>query len=53
MRYLITIPNEAPFLTNWYSFENNYIQGMVIYDLNKLTYSTDGKRFVVIDFDHL
>jgi len=53
MQYLITTPNDPPFLTNWYSFENNYIKGMVVYDLINYTYSTDGKIFNPITEDNL
>jgi len=53
MRYLITIPDLEPFLTNWYSFENNYVSGMVIYDLYNSTYSTDGETFTPLKEDSL
>ena len=53
MKYLITSPEQEPFITNWYSFENNFIEGMIIYDLQNWTYSTNGKQFIDILQDHL
>lgn len=53
MKYLITIPQQPPFLTNWYNFENHFILGMVVYDLHNFTYSTNGKQFNDIPQDHL
>lgn len=53
MQYLITMPDEPPFLTNWYDFPNNFVEGMVIYNLTNFTYSYDGKTFIDIPEDHL
>ncbi len=53
MKYLITVPGEEPFLTIWFDFENDFQDGMVVYDLFKHTYSTDGINFKEIEFDRL
>jgi len=55
MRYLVTIPNFHAFLTKWYEYENHWDdgKGMVIYDLQNLTYTTDGKDWHPIEQDHL
>lgn len=49
MRYLITFSDGSyPFFTKWYDYENHYTEGMTIFDLSLLTYSTNGKDFVEI-----
>lgn len=53
MRYLITQPNQHPFLTDWYSFENNYVPGMIVYDLARFMYTPDGFNWISIKQDHL
>lgn len=53
MRYLITHPENEPFITEWYDYENNYEKGMVIYDLVKFYFTTDGKTWKEINQDHL
>ena len=52
MRYLITTKDEHPFLTNWFDYENNYVEGMVIYNLRLNLFTTDGKNWREIYFDH-
>lgn len=51
--YLITIPNEPPFVTTCYDFTNNFVDGMVVYNLITKQYSYDGKTFIDIEIDHL
>lgn len=51
MRYLITGTGE-PFYTNWFSVENNYSPGMIVYDLSEDTYY-DGDTWKGIEYDHL
>ena len=55
MRYLITITDEEPFLTDWYSNENHFVNecGMVVYDLYKMVYTDDGNTWKDIPEDHL
>lgn len=56
MRYLVTeMDGFSPFLTNVYDYENNWDDriGMVIYDLQNLTYTTDGKTWMPIEIDQL
>jgi hypothetical protein len=55
MRYLITTANNPPFFSEWYDFENhfNLEVGMTVYDLVKFKFTTDGKTWTDIHFDHL
>jgi len=55
MRYLITIKNGEPFLTKWFDPKNNFNAdlGMIVYDLVKNKYTTDGKKWDDIEIDHL
>ena len=55
MRYLITITDEEPFMTDWYSNENHFVNecGMVVYDLYKMVYTDNGKTWKDIPKDHL
>lgn len=53
MRYLITTIEETPFLTEWFEPENHFSEGMVVYDLYKNKYMTDGKTWLTIEYDHL
>lgn len=52
MNYLILIEGEA-FYTNWYDFENNYVPGMVVFNLLTHQYTTDGAFWEDIEQDHL
>ena len=52
MRYLIYKDGEA-FYTKWYDYESHFIYGMVIFDLAKHTYTTNGKNWNSIEDDHL
>lgn len=52
MRYLITTIEESPFMTEWFIPENNFSQGMIVYDLYKNKYMTDGKTWIDIEYDH-
>lgn len=53
MRYLITTNTEPPFLSYRYEPENDFNAdiGMVVYDLIKLLYTTDGVTWIEIDED--
>lgn len=55
MRYLVTADSYEPFMTNWFEAENNFNAelNMVVYDLNTYTYTTDGKTWHKLNFDHL
>mgnify|MGYP003425763136 FL=1 len=55
MRYLITMTEEPPFFTNWFSYENNWADGtgMVVYDLFQSLYTTDGKTWEPVETDEL
>ena len=55
MRYLITTNIQKPFLTEWFEPENHFNAEveMVVYDLIKKKYTTDGKTWKRIKIDHL
>lgn len=52
--YLITFPTkgpkEEPFLTEWFDIENNYVEGMVVYDLKNCMYYK-GEKWIDIEHD--
>ncbi len=52
MQYLILYEKKA-FYTNWFDAENNYTNGMIIFDLINHTYSTNGKEWNEIKEDQL
>lgn len=52
MRYLIQPLNEEPFFTNWFDIENNYEQGMIVYDLQGFLYY-NGECWKTLEFDTL
>lgn len=52
MHYLIYY-NGTPFYTNWFTVENNYVDGMVVFDLLNHEYTNDGKEWKEITEDHL
>lgn len=53
MQYLITLKDNEPFVTNYYDYENHYIDGMTVYNLLNYTYTTDGINWDGITEDHL
>ena len=56
MRYLITTKEiQSPFLTDWFEPENHFNSdvGMIVYDLHKNQFTTDGKTWKEIEVDHL
>ena len=59
MRYLITTnvlkSGQFPFLTNWFNVEKDFNSEieMVVYDLEQLRYTSDGKNWYNIEIDHL
>lgn len=53
MRYLVTSTNFLPFLTHWFDAENNFSEGMTVYNLIVKTYTTDGINWKDIKHDHL
>lgn len=53
MRYLIQPLNQEPFLTNWFDWENNYNEGMTVYDTINWTYTKDGNNWLELEIDHL
>ena len=55
MRYLITTNDQTPYLTDWFDAENHFNAevGMVVYDLAKGIYTTNGEKWEQIEEDHL
>lgn len=55
MRYLITYADtHPPFLSDRFEFENHWTErfGMVVYDLQKGVYTTDGKTWIELAKDN-
>ena len=52
MKYLILHDGEA-FYTDWFSVENNYIPGMVVFDLVADVFTDDGNVWHQIGIDYL
>lgn len=52
MKYLITGFGE-PFFTNWFSIENTYSPGMVVYDLSGAKYYDGSGEWKEIEYDQL
>jgi hypothetical protein len=54
MNYLVTLPDEAPFLTAYFCEEFfNKEAGMIVYDLIYFKYTIDGKKWEDIVEDSL
>lgn len=53
MNYLILPYVGPPFYTNWYDFENNYVEGMTVFNLLLHRYTFDGQTWFDIEQDHL
>ena len=53
MNYLIVINSHEPFYTNWFDAENNWIEGMIVFNLLNHTWTSDGKTWHEIKQDHL
>ena len=53
MRYIIIAEGEAPFMTEWYTKENNYIKGMIVIDTLNGTYTKNGRAWYDMEQDHL
>lgn len=52
MQYLIFYAGSA-FYTKWFDAENNFVRGMVVFDLHSHKYTTNGTNWETIDEDHL
>lgn len=53
MRYLIIPHDSEPFLTNNFTYENNYYVGMTVFDLRLYKYTMDGKEWFDLHEDVL
>ena len=56
MRFLITTKEAySPFLTKWFDFEIHFNPDieMIVYDLLKNEFTTDGETWHKINIDHL
>lgn len=51
MRYLITQTGYEPFFTPYFDAENNFEQGMTVYDIFARLYTTDGKNWKPVKED--
>ena len=52
MNYLI-IGAGDPFYTNWFDYENNYVPGMIIFNLLTAKHTEDGINWKDTTQDHL
>ena len=53
MRFLITMPGiQEPFYSEWFTIENHYTKGMIVYNLQKHEYYS-GEEWKPIEEDHL
>ena len=52
-RYLVITKEDAPFFTNTFDLENNYIEDTVVIDLINKLYTRDNHYWHKIDIDHL
>lgn len=52
MQYLIIYAGKA-YYTKWFEAENHFVEGMTVIDLVDDKYTTDGKNWIDIEFDHL
>ena len=53
MEYLLIYPNNKPFISVYYDYENHYVDGMLVFNLTNRTYSSDGINLKEIEADHL
>jgi hypothetical protein len=55
MSYLIIDKDKdtPPFITDYFIIENNYIDGMVVFNLNSREYTSDGVNWEGIEIDQL
>ena len=53
MRYLVTSNDNPPFRTALFDPENHWVEdvGMVVYDLDKGVFTTDGQKWQEIETD--
>ena len=52
MRYII-LTKDHLFYTKWFNYENHWQEGMTVIDLTGDAYTTNGKEWQEIEFDHL
>lgn len=53
MRYLILPTDGEPFMTDWFTTENMFLPGMIVFDLSRGLYTKDGFDWRNIPEDHL
>lgn len=53
MRYLVTCREYDPFLTDYYDYDNCFIKGYIIFDLELKKYTEDGTTWKEIEIDTL
>ena len=51
-QYLFIYKGQASY-THWFDAENNFSEGMVVFDLHKGLFTTDGVNWNYIEEDHL
>ena len=53
MNYLIVPIDSAPFYTNWFTAENNFVDGMIVFNLLNGTHTKDGVMWPITQTDNL
>ena len=53
MNYIIIPKDSEPFITDYYTDENCFIEGMTVINLNTGEYTQDGKEWKELEQDHL
>ena len=53
MKYLIYKQGHEPFFTKWFEVENNFAEGMVVFDIINCEYTDDGENWKKIGLDQL
>lgn len=53
IRFLIIPKDGEPYYTHWFSFSNNYVDGMIVIDLLNDAITKDATRWHDIIEDHL
>lgn len=53
MNYLILTQDGQAFYTNWFDAENNFTEGMTVFNLLSHKFTIDGYAWLEIQQDHL
>ena len=51
--YTIIMKDKTVFITQWYEYENNWNEDLMLMIIHGLQYSVNGKDWINIEIDHL